>query len=147
VKTVVPKISEIERKWYLVDAENQVLGRISSQIATILRGKHKPEFTPHLDLGDHVIVVNAEKITVTGRKLNQKKYTRYTGYPSGLRTNVMEKLLQQRPERIIIHAVRGMLPKNRLGRQMIKKLRVYAGPKHPHQAQKPENLPDNLRRI
>ena len=147
MKTVVPKISEIERKWYLVDAENQVLGRISSQIATILRGKHKPEFTPHLDLGDHVIVVNAEKITVTGRKLNQKKYTRYTGYPSGLRTNVMEKLLQQRPERIIIHAVRGMLPKNRLGRQMIKKLRVYAGPKHPHQAQKPENLPDNLRRI
>jgi len=147
VKTVVPKIDEIERKWYLVDAENEILGRISSQIATLLRGKHKPEFTPHLDLGDHVIVINAEKIKVTGRKLNQKEYTRYTGYPSGLRTNLMEKLLQQKPERIIIHAVKGMLPKNRLGRQMIKKLRVYAGPNHPHKAQKPENLPDNLRRI
>jgi large subunit ribosomal protein L13 len=147
VKTVVPKISEIKRKWYLVDAENQILGRVSSQIAFLLRGKHKPEFTPHLDLGDHVIVINADKIKVTGRKLNQKQYTRYTGYPGGLRVNVMEKLLQKRPERVILNAVRGMLPKNRLGRKMIKKLRVYAGPDHPHQSQQPENLPDSLRRI
>ena len=147
MKTVVPKVNEKDRKWYLVDADNQVLGRVSSQIATLLRGKHKPEFTPHLDLGDHVIVINVEKIKVTGRKPAQKKYTRYSGYPGGLKTKVMDKMLQKRPDRVLFHAVKGMLPKNRLGRKMIKKLRVYAGPDHPHHSQKPEILPDSLRRI
>jgi len=147
VKTIVPKIDQIDRKWYLVDGENEILGRLASQIATLLRGKHKPEYTPHLDLGDHVIVINVDKIKVTGNKLTQKVYKRYTGFPGGLRVRSLAKTLQERPERVLFHAVKGMLPKNRLGRKMIKKLRVYAGTDHPHQAQKPEVIPDSLRRI
>jgi large subunit ribosomal protein L13 len=147
VKTTVPKVDSIIKKWYVIDGENEILGRLASQVAMILRGKHRPEFTPHLDLGDHVVVINADKIRVTGRKLNQKVYRRYTGYPSGLRTQSMDKVMQERPERVLFHAVKGMLPKNRLGRKMIKKLRVYAGSDHPHQAQKPETLPDNLRKV
>jgi large subunit ribosomal protein L13 len=147
VKTVVPNVDDIERKWYIIDAQDQILGRLASQIATLLRGKHKPEYTPHLDLGDHVVIVNADKIKVTGRKLSNKFYTRYTGFPGGLRTSSFEKLIHERPERVLFHAVKGMLPKNRLGRKMIKKLRVYTGPDHPHQAQQPEALPSSLRRI
>lgn len=147
MKTIVPKIDQIDRKWYLVDGENEILGRLASQIATLLRGKHKPEYTPHLDLGDHVIVINVDKIKVTGNKFTQKVYKRYTGFPGGLRVRSLAKTLQERPERVLFHAVKGMLPKNRLGRKMIKKLRVYAGTNHPHEAQKPEVIPDSLRRI
>ena len=147
MKTVVPKIDSVERKWYLIDAQDEVLGRLASQVAFLLRGKHKPEYTPHLDLGDHVVVINADKIKVTGRKPSQKLYKRYSGYPGGLRTKPMEKMMHDRPEKIFFHAVKGMLPKNRLGRKMIKKLRVYAGSEHPHPAQKPEALPDTLRKI
>ena len=147
MKTMVPKVDSIVKKWYVIDGENEVLGRLASQVAMILRGKHRPEYTPHLDLGDHIVVINADKIRVTGRKLNQKVYRRYTGYPSGLRTKTMDKMMQERPERVLFHAVKGMLPKNRLGRKMIKKLRVYVGSDHPHQAQKPETLPDNLRKV
>ena len=147
MKTVVPKVESTERKWYLVNAHDQVLGRLASQIATLLRGKHKSEYTPHLDLGDHVVVINADKVRVTGRKFSQKRYTRYTGYPGGLRKDSFDKLLHDKPERVLFHAVKGMLPKNRLGRKMIKKLRIYAGPDHPHQAQKTEGLPSHLRRI
>jgi len=147
VKTVVPKVNDVEKKWYLIDGKDQILGRLASQIAILLRGKHKPQFTPHLDVGDHVVVINADKIKLTGRKLSQKVYTRYTGYPGGLRHGYLAKLLHNRPEWVLFHAVKGMLPKNRLGRKMIKKLRVYAGSDHPHQAQQPEALPNNLRRI
>jgi len=147
VKTVVPKMDDQTRRWYLIDGDGQVLGRLASQIATILRGKHKPAFTPHLDMGDHVVVVNVEKIVVTGKKASNKFYTRYTGYPGGLRTIVLGKLMLNRPERVLFSAVKGMLPKNRLGRKMIKKLRIYSGSEHPHQAQKIEALPDSLRRI
>ena len=147
VRTVVPKVENHQRKWYVVDAENQILGRIATQVAAILRGKHKPVFTPHLDMGDHVIVVNAEKIKVTGNKLDRKKYTRYTGYPGGLKTVTFNSLFKEYPERVMVKAIKGMLPKNRLGRKMIKKLRVYTGPDHPHQAQKPEVLPNHLRKV
>lgn len=147
VKTIVPKIDDIERKWYIVDAEDQVLGRIASQIAMILRGKHKPTFTPHLDTGDHVIVINAAKIKTTGNKDMQKLYTRYSGYPGGLRTLSLQKIMMSKPERVVLNAVKGMLPKNKLGRQMIKKLRIYNGPEHNQAAQKPEVLPDSLRRL
>jgi len=138
VKTVVPKKEQIDQKWYIIDADDQVLGRLASQVAILLRGKHKPEFTPHLDLGDYVIVVNADKVKVTGRKAAQKRYTRYSGYPGGLRSNDFERVMHSYPERILKHAVKGMLPKNRLGRQMYRKLKVYAGSEHPHKAQKPE---------
>ncbi len=141
MKTFTPKANDIERKWYIVDARNQVLGRLASKVAHILRGKHKPIFSPHLDVGDHVIVINADKIRVTGRKAQQKRYTRYSGYPGGLKVTVYEDLLEKHPERILEHAVKGMLPKNRLGRKMFKKLKVYAGDQHPHTAQKPEVLP------
>ena len=147
MKTVVPKAETVEHAWYLIDGEGQVLGRLASQIATLLRGKHKPEYTPHLDLGDHVIVTNADKIRVTGRKLSQKRYTRYSGYPDGLRVESLHELMHRRPEWVLYHAVKGMLPKNRLGRKMIKKLRIYTGPDHPHRAQRPEELPSRLRRI
>ena len=143
MKTAVPKPNVDGRKWYVVDASDQVLGRMASDVAFILRGKHKPEFSPHLDHGDHVIIINAEKVRVTGRKADQKEYKRFTGYPGGLRSIILQK---QKPEIVITHAVKGMLPKNRLGRKMIKKLRVYAGDKHPHEAQKCEALPDTLRR-
>lgn len=147
LKTIVPKVDKVDQKWFLVDAQNEVLGRLASQIAILLRGKHKPEYTPHLDLGDHVVVVNVDKIRMTGRKTEQKHYTRYTGFPNGLRSKLLHQLHHDHPERVLYNAVRGMLPKNRLGRKMIKKLRIYTGNEHPHQAQQPEELPQNLRRI
>jgi len=138
--TSMPKESEIDRKWYVVDAEGKVLGRLASRVATILRGKHKPIFTPHLDVGDHVVVLNAEKVHLTGRKLQNKLYRWHTGYIGGLRTVSAEKMLKTHPERVIEWAVQGMLPKNRLGRAMAKKLKVYRGAAHPHQAQQPQAL-------
>lgn len=140
MKTFSPKQSDIKRKWYLVDANNQVLGRLASQVAHILRGKHKTVFAPHVDAGDHVVIINADKIRVTGKKASQKRYTHYTGYPGGLRETSFESLLARHPERILEHAIRGMLPHNRLGRQMIKKLKVYRGEAHPHTSQNPEEL-------
>jgi large subunit ribosomal protein L13 len=131
---------DIERKWYLVDAEGQVLGRLATQVATVLRGKHKAIYTPSMDTGDHVIVINASRVAVTGDKANQKVYYHHSGYPGGLKETPYEVMLERRPEQIIIHAVRGMLPKNRLGRAMLGKLHVYAGGEHPHEAQKPEPL-------
>lgn len=140
MKTYVAKPQEIERKWYVVDAEGQVLGRLAAQVAAILRGKHKPIYTPHVDTGDHVIVINAEKVVLTGNKLRAKKYYRHSGYVGGIKSITAGELLNRYPERVIQRAVRGMIPRNRLGRQMIKKLKVYAGPDHPHQAQQPEVL-------
>jgi large subunit ribosomal protein L13 len=138
--TLIPKESEIERRWFVVDAQGQVLGRLASRVASILRGKHKPTFTPHLDLGDHVVVINAEKIHLTGRKLTDKVYRWHTGYIGGLREVSAGSLLRSHPERVIEWAVEGMLPKNRLGRAMVKKLRVYRGGDHPHAAQQPTVL-------
>jgi large subunit ribosomal protein L13 len=140
VKTTMVKPQEVERKWYVVDAEGKTLGRIASQIASILRGKHKPTFTPHVDTGDHVIVVNAEKIVLTGKKLDQKKYYYHTGYVGGLKSIVYRRMMEKKPEFVVYEAVRGMMPKNTLGRSMMKKLRVYRGPEHPHEAQQPETL-------
>src|SRR5690606_1160914 len=140
VKTYVPKESEIERKWYIVDAEDAVLGRLATEVASILRGKHKPQFTPHLDAGDYVIVVNAEKVRVTGAKENQKMYYRHSRYPGGLRSMTFNQMIEKHPERVIEAAVRGMLPKNALGRRMLRKLRVFTGPDHPHAAQQPIEL-------
>lgn len=140
MRTYTPKPEDIERRWYVVDAQGKTLGRLASEIARILRGKHKPIFSPHMDTGDFVIVINAEKVHVTGRKLTQKFYYRHSGYPGGLKAISLRDQLKKHPERVIQHAVRGMLPKNRLGRKMIKKLKVYAGPDHPHKAQKPEPL-------
>lgn len=138
--TPMPKQREIARRWYVVDAEGQVLGRLASRVAAILRGKHKPTFTPHLDTGDHVVVVNAAKVHLTGRKLRDKRYRWHTGYIGGLREVTAETMLRVRPERVVEWAVQGMLPKNRLGRAMARKLKVYRGPEHPHQAQQPEPL-------
>lgn len=138
MKSYMAKTNEIDRKWYLIDAEGKVLGRLASEIATILSGKHKPIYTPHVDTGDFVVVINADKIKLTGKKLEQKNYIYHTGYPGGLKKIPYERLIKERPERIIELAVKGMLPKNRLGRKMIKKLKVYAGPEHKHEAQKPE---------
>ena len=132
--------AKAQREWYVVDATGKTLGRLASQIAAILRGKNKPTFTPHLDTGDFVIVVNAEKVRVTGRKLDQKMYHRHSGYPGGLRSITLRDQLEKYPTRVIESAVRGMLPHNRLGRKLIKKLKVYAGPDHPHQAQNPRPL-------
>lgn len=140
MRTFVGKTAEIERQWYVVDAEGQTLGRLASRIAPILRGKHKPVYTPHLDCGDFVVVVNAEKVRVTGRKLDQKAYYRHSGYPGGLTGISLRDQLDKHPERVLQAAVRGMLPKNKLGRRMIKKLKVYAGDSHPHQAQMPKPL-------
>ena len=139
--TPVPKEHEIERKWFVVDAEGQVLGRLATRVASILRGKHKSTFTPHLDVGDHVVVVNAEKVHVTGRKRTDKVYRWHSGYLGGLREVPFEKMVRSHPERVIEWAVQGMLPKNRLGRQMARKLKVYRGAAHPHEAQQPEALP------
>ena len=138
--TVMPNEESIERKWYLVDAEGRVLGRLATQVATILRGKHKPTFSPHLDTGDHVVVINAEKVRLTGLKADSKVYRRYTGYPGGLREEEFRKRLDRRPEAVVQDAILGMLPKTKLGRTMGKKLKVYRGDKHPHQAQQPETL-------
>jgi len=137
-KTYVVKEADIKRKWILVDAEGQNLGRLASWIAQVLKGKHKPTYSPHLDGGDYVIVVNADKIAVTGRKMDQKMYYRHTGYPGGIRETNLRGLLARHPTHALKFAVRGMLPKNRLGRRMIRKLKIYAGPEHPHQAQLPE---------
>jgi large subunit ribosomal protein L13 len=134
------KAGEVQRDWYVVDATNQTLGRLASEIARILRGKHKPEFTPHIDVGDFVIVVNADKVHVTGRKLDQKLYYRHSGYPSGLKSVTLRRQLETHPERVIEAAVKGMLPKGILGRKIFKKLKVYAGPEHPHEAQQPQPL-------
>jgi large subunit ribosomal protein L13 len=139
-KTYVTKREDVQREWYVVDATGQTLGRLATQVAHRLRGKHKPTYSPSVDVGDYVIVVNAEKIHVTGRKLDQKIYYRHSGYPGGLKEITLRELLQKHPTRVVEHAVRGMLPKNRLGRQMFKKLKVYAGPDHPHAAQQPRPL-------
>lgn len=140
MSSYVQKPHEVERKWYLVDATDKTLGRLSSKIASMLRGKHKPVFTPHVDCGDYVVVINAEKVKVTGKKLEDKEYKRHSGYPGGLKTVTLEKMLEDKPEDVMIHAVKGMLPKGKLGRQMLKKLRVYKGAEHDHSAQKPEKL-------
>ncbi|MBW4690007.1 MAG: 50S ribosomal protein L13 [Komarekiella atlantica HA4396-MV6] len=139
-KTYLPPQESLEREWYVVDATDQRLGRLASEIAQILRGKKKAEYTPHLDTGDFVIVVNAEKIAITGKKRTQKIYHRHSGRPGGMKTETFAKLQQRLPERIVELAVKGMLPKNSLGRQLFTKLKVYAGPTHPHEAQKPKEL-------
>ena len=140
MKSFIAKPAEVERKWYVVDADGKTLGRLASEVATVLRGKNKPTFTPHVDCGDYVIVINAEKVAVTGKKRSEKIYKKHTGYPGGLREITFDKLQQKKPEEIIRHAVKGMLPDGKLGRQMFKKLKVYAGAEHPHTAQKPETL-------
>jgi len=140
VKTYTARAEDMEREWFLVNAEGKTLGRLASEIAQVLRGKHKPIYTPHLDCGDYVIVVNADKVRVTGRKLDQKMYYHHTGYPGGIKSISLRNQLQKHPERVLQAAVRGMLPKNRLGRRMLKKLKVYAGDSHPHQAQQPKSL-------
>jgi len=144
--TPLLKESEIERKWFVVDADGQVLGRLASRIASTLRGKHKPTFAPHLDVGDHVVVINAEKVHLTGRKMKNKYYRWHSGYIGGLREIRAETMIQKHPERVIEWAVQGMLPKNRLGRAMAKKLKVYRGAAHPHQAQQPIAMPGLERR-
>ncbi|MDB9539352.1 50S ribosomal protein L13 [Anabaenopsis tanganyikae CS-531] len=142
-KTYLPPQASLEREWYVVDATDKRLGRLASEIAMILRGKNKPQFTPHMDTGDFVIVVNAEKVAVTGKKRSQKLYRRHSGRPGGMKTETFAKLQQRLPERIVEHAVKGMLPKNSLGKQLFTKLKVYAGPTHPHSAQKPKELTIN----
>jgi large subunit ribosomal protein L13 len=140
MKTYSAKPGEVTREWYLVDAEGKTLGRLATQIADTLRGKRKPQYTPHVDTGDFVIVVNAEKIQVTGNKLDQKRYYRHSGYPGGLRSRTLREQLDRRPTEVLRVAVKGMLPKNRLARQQITKLKIYAGPEHPHEAQNPKPL-------
>jgi large subunit ribosomal protein L13 len=141
MKTWNAKPNELEKRWYLVDADGQNLGRLATRIADTLRGKRKPEYTPHVDTGDFVIVVNAEKVAVTGKKLQQKLYYRHSGYPGGLRSRTLAEQLQRRPTEVLRKAVKGMLPRNRLSRAQLLKLKVYAGPEHPHEAQRPEPLP------
>jgi large subunit ribosomal protein L13 len=138
MKTYSVKAGEIERRWYVVDARDKILGRMASDIARVLRGKHKPIYSPHLDTGDFVVVVNADKVALTGKKAEQKEYFRHSGYMGGERFIPFHRMLEKHPERVVELAVKGMLPKNALGRQMFDKLRVYAGPEHPHQAQRPE---------
>lgn len=140
MKSYMAKPLEIERKWYVIDAEGQTLGRLATQVATILRGKNKPIYTPHVDTGDHVIIINAEKVVLTGKKLDQKKFRWHSGYLGGLKERSYREMMEKQPEKVFMHAVKGMLPKNSLGRQMLKKLRVYSGPEHDHHAQMPEVL-------
>jgi large subunit ribosomal protein L13 len=140
MKTYQANAQDRERGWYVVDAEGKTLGRLATQIANVLRGKHKPTYTPHVDVGDFVIVVNAEKVAVTGDKREKKLYWRHSGYPGGIRSRTLGDLLEKRPEEVIRKAVKGMLPRNRLARQQLRKLKVYAGPEHPHQAQQPKEL-------
>ena len=140
MKTFMANAQTVERKWYLVDAEGMTLGRLASQVAAVLRGKNKPIFTPHCDTGDHVIVINADKVVLSGKKLDQKKYYHHSGYPGGLKETPYRRLLAEKPEFAVKHAIVGMLPKGPLGRQMAKKLRIYAGTEHEHAAQKPEVL-------
>lgn len=138
MKSYMAKSQDIERKWYVIDAEGKVLGRLGSEIAKILRGKHKPTYTPHVDTGDYVIVINADKVVLTGKKLEQKHYRYHTGYPGGLKEIPYERMMEKNPEKAIQLAVKGMLPKNSLGRQMARKLKVYSGSEHGHEAQRPE---------
>lgn len=138
--TYIAKVADVERKWYVVDATGKTLGRLASEIATVLRGKNKPMYAPNIDAGDYVIVINAEKVSVTGKKLDQKVYTHHSGYVGGLKTITLKQQLEKKPEEVLKHAVKGMLPKNALGRKMFSKLHVYAGPEHAHAAQKPEVL-------
>lgn len=140
MKTYYAKPNEVEREWLLIDAEDQVLGRVASKAAQILKGKHKPQYTPHVDTGDFVVVINADKIRVTGVKATDKEYYRHSGYPGGLKCETFQEAMEKHPERVIEHAVKGMLPKNTLGRAMAKKLKVYAGSKHPHMAQQPREI-------
>jgi large subunit ribosomal protein L13 len=140
MKTFSAKAEEVQRDWFVVDAEEKTLGRLASEIAHRLRGKHKAEYTPHVDTGDYIVVVNAEKVRVTGAKTSDKMYHHHTGYPGGLKSMSFEKLIEKAPERVLQRAVKGMLPRNPLGRAMFKKLKVYAGPEHPHTAQQPQSL-------
>jgi large subunit ribosomal protein L13 len=140
VKTISAREEDVQHDWYVIDAQGQTLGRLATQTASILRGKHKPIYTPHVDCGDYVIIINAEKIHVTGQKMRQKKYYRHSGYPGGLTEISLRDQLQKFPNRVLEAAIRGMLPKNRLGRRMFKKLKVYPGPNHPHQAQQPKPM-------
>ncbi|MBD0349484.1 MAG: 50S ribosomal protein L13 [Thermoleophilia bacterium] len=140
MKTWNAKPGAVERRWYVVDAEGQTLGRLATEIADVLRGKRKPEYTPHVDTGDFVVVVNAEKISVTGKKLDEKVYRRHSGYPGGLRERTLREQLDRRPTEVLRRAVKGMLPRNRLSRAQLRKLRIYAGPEHPHTAQAPQQL-------
>ena len=140
MKTYYAKPQEVEREWVLIDAEDQVLGRVATKAATILKGKHKPQYTPHVDTGDFVVVVNADKIRVTGAKTTDKVYSRHSGFPGGLKQETFEEAMAKHPERVIEHAVKGMLPKNTLGRAQGKKLKVYVGPDHPHAAQNPRKI-------
>jgi large subunit ribosomal protein L13 len=144
MSTYVAKPAEVERSWFVVDASEFELGRLATRIATVLRGKHKPTFTPHVDTGDFVVVINAEQVKLTGRKLDTKHYHRYSGYPGGMRSIDARTVLAEDPERVIQQAVKGMLPKNRLSRQVITKLKVYGGADHPHAAQKPQPFPNVL---
>lgn len=141
MKTHTVKASEIKERWYVVDAQGRPLGRLASEVANVLRGKHHPEFSPHLSLGDHVIIVNAAKVAISGNKVEDKLYYRFSGYPGGLKVKSMRDIIEQDPTLVLRHAVRRMLPRTRLGRRMLKKLKVYTGPEHPHSAQKPEGMP------
>ncbi|MCX7620066.1 MAG: 50S ribosomal protein L13 [Acidimicrobiales bacterium] len=141
VRTYSPKATEIQRNWYVVDAEDLVLGRMATEVARVLRGKHKPIFAPHIDTGDHVIIVNASKVVLTAGKADKKVVHRHSGYPGGIRSRTYAQLLATKPEEAVRRTIRGMLPKNRLGRAQLRKLKVYAGPTHPHQAQRPKPLP------
>ncbi|VBB04870.1 ribosomal protein l13 signature [Lucifera butyrica] len=143
--TYMAKAADIERKWYVIDAEGKTLGRLAAEAAKILRGKNKPIFTPHVDTGDHVIIVNADKVVLTGKKLIQKTYFRHSGYPGGTTFTTAGKMLAEKPERVLELAIKGMLPKNTLGRQMYRKLKVYRGAEHPHAAQQPEKLEIDVR--
>lgn len=140
MRTWVASSGDVKREWHVIDAENQALGRLASRVANVLRGKHRPQYTPHADAGDFVVIINAEKVRLTGRKEDQKVYIRHTGFPGGVKSTPVKVMRATHPERIIENAVRGMLPKNPLGRQVFKKLKVYAGERHPHQAQQPKPL-------
>jgi large subunit ribosomal protein L13 len=141
--TYSARAGEIERKWWLVDASGQTLGRLASRLATILQGKNKPVYTAHIDTGDFVVVVNVDRLRISGRKLDQKQYFRHSGYPGGQKSVLMREMFEKYPDRVLLHAVKGMMPKNRLGRAQLRKLKIYTGPGHPHDAQQPEILPDN----
>jgi len=140
MKTTSAKSSEVERKWHVIDADGKVVGRLASRVASVLRGKDKPIFTPHVDTGDYVVIINADKVRFTGNKLNKKVYYHHSGFIGGIKKESARDIMNENPERILVTAVRGMLPKNRLGKQILKKLKVYSGPDHPHQAQNPESL-------
>lgn len=144
MRTYSPSAKDITREWYIVDADGQTLGRLATRIATVLRGKHKPTFTPHLDMGDHVVVINADKIVLSGAKSDQKTYFSHSGFPGGIKSVPFARMLDRRPAEVVEKAIRGMLPKNKLGRQMATKLKVYAGAEHPHAAQQPKPFPDHV---